>query len=215
MKTVYIVRHCDKPDDDNDPCCSQKGCQRSAALVPFFNRLLTKSPRYLIGPGYQGISACKQRSQRAIQTLMPLSQFYNIPILNRYCTEQTQEQARDILCMNTSDTIIIVWDHDHIASLIGYLLNYADPIIIHDYPSHRFDIIFRITYIDGCSAKLDALLSNIFPDDPTTLPNEYQLFRPHNNVIFSPITLPCCDCRSQRGLIGYNSVTSTCQCTNS
>jgi len=179
---LWIIRHCDKPSNDRDPCCSDKGYERSINWVNFFNKYLQKQEYIKIyTSGFReknnyicdaneinsfNISSTKkcQKSQRMIITSEILydslknNSYDKITLDNKYCIGDEKQLYMQIMNDYNNNRIsnsIVVWEHLSIIDLI-----------------HKFDIqitkwkkeykkYYSIVFIiDIKNKKLDYLIYN-------------------------------------------------------
>jgi hypothetical protein len=149
---ILIIRHCDKPTDDNNPCCSKKGYERAEYWKRYFqhyNNLTTYTAGFRTRPDqclkdfpFNSNHKC-QHSQRMLLT----SYIIGKPIRSGYCVGDEKKLVRDL---NKDENSLIVWEHDGISKILR-LLNVKYPYKID---SSRYDQVITINY--------DKLLSTNF-----------------------------------------------------
>lgn len=181
-KTIYIIRHCDKPKDSkseslqNEPAClcNKQGYYRSALLPSFWRKQLGKKiPSLLIASAFSPENPACNCEQREKLVLIPTSIGYGVDIKTPYCFYQIDETANYI---NNYDGIVIcAWEHNHIPLLAKALGVKED---IAPWPEDRFDIVFKITY-DTKAPKLTIFTQKLnLEGDSNTLPIGYRSNKP-------------------------------------
>ena len=138
--TIYIIRHCDKPKNDNNPCCSKKGYNRSHKWKDYFksynitiyttgfstnqNHCIQSLPFF---PNYK----C-QHSQRMLLTSYIIGKsLHNIHY--NYCVGNEKQMIQDVMEYEKND-VLIVWQHEHIRNILDYLqIDHSNNINIGEY----------------------------------------------------------------------------------
>jgi hypothetical protein len=120
---VIIIRHADKPADDEDVNLSAKGRRRAAAWVSF----LTQDPRVLTNGTPVALFAAgsnkDDHSRRPEETLAPLAKKLELPIQTQFRNRDYALLARE-LTRNpayTGKTVLVCWVHDFMPELAGAL----------------------------------------------------------------------------------------------
>lgn len=123
-----IIRHGEKPPNDDIPGLSARGWQRANALPSLFT---TNGPFASNSPG--AIFAAKPtshgRSIRAELTVRPLSQAVHLPIQTPFEAADFKRLAHFLLHNQRLDgkTVIIAWVHDYIPQLASALGAHSPP----------------------------------------------------------------------------------------
>jgi hypothetical protein len=148
LERIWLVRHCDKPKDTNNPCCSEMGYQRANMWYQYFqswlnpeNKIKVITSRFNkkkvcipnIDTNIENDSDNKcQKSQRMWITgfyiYRDLQIKFNLhSIMNtQYCIGQYKEMLKHILDKeknkekdDTTDAII-VWEHNEMIDIIQH-----------------------------------------------------------------------------------------------
>lgn len=163
---VIIVRHGEKPD--LGPDLSPKGFERAKALSVFFQ---TDSQVLEFGLPI-ALFAQKQHdinnSFRPIQTLTPTAHSLGLPIHAPFLTDQQIEVAQLILNESRYDgrMVLMSWEHDAMKALVTAFGAPTPP----DYPSNRFDLIYKITFTDPANPTFCCGLQKLMKGDQDTVP---------------------------------------------
>jgi hypothetical protein len=152
---IWIIRHCDKPKNRNNPCCSEDGYQRSKYWLPYFqNKINNKEKVQIISSGFNDKYNCIdlssytknscQKSQRMFLTshfiYSSMNKTYSVEYINHFCIGDTYK-ITNFVKNNPFDTII-VWEHNEIIDIIR-MFDYK----VDDWPNHlknMYDIIFMM-----------------------------------------------------------------------
>ena len=108
---VIIIRHAEKPDEGDD--LSLAGRERAAALVPYFlgnlDVLEYKAPVaiYAQGPKTDG------SSRRPVQTVKPLANALNLPVIDKYTREEFPLMVEEVRSRPEYEgkMVLICWEH--------------------------------------------------------------------------------------------------------
>lgn len=138
LKLVFI-RHAEKPEDGDNLNC--QGLNRSMLLPGVLFKKFGK-PNYLYVPS-PGPGRATKRA-RMLQTITPLAAKYNLNINSQYDVEDTKKLSNALL--NENGTIIIVWEHKNIASIVKHLGVNANSL---KWPDGDFDSIWVVTFSKG------------------------------------------------------------------
>jgi hypothetical protein len=168
-KYIWLIRHCDKPADKNNSCCSDYGYKHSDNWYKYFKKYIS-SPPYIYGANYNNEqNQCAtdydynynynskidcQKSQRMYLTAQAINKsirFSKDDVNIDYCTGQYKELAKNTRNINNND-IIVVWEHSEIVDIINYFGINLDkwPNIIDDEYSivFMFDVDHNKLYYD-------------------------------------------------------------------
>ena len=161
---IILLRHAEKPGDDNNPNLSAMGFERARALPALFTNSTTfttnGSPFVLFAarPTLHG-------SRRCVQTLRPtaraLRQILRVP----FGAKNYALLASHVLTNSALDgkTIVICWTHD-------YLPAFAHRLGVNNPPSwdgKTFDRAWVITYDETGNAVFQDLPQHLLPGDST------------------------------------------------
>lgn len=157
LDKVWLIRHCDKTTDSENPCCSQYGYQRADNWYKYFNRYIhpkssiqiyasnyNEKKQCIANNDYKTNSSC-QKSQRmfitglAINDKMTPGQKINID----YCIGEYKELVDTIESSDFNEDII-VWEHKEIVNIINRL-----GIGLSDWPdsaSEEYNVVFMVDY---------------------------------------------------------------------
>jgi hypothetical protein len=167
LERIWLIRHCDKPKDHNNPCCSDKGYIRANSwhyyFLPFWNshdtvKIITSSFNekkiclpHVYPYSFRETGNTCQKSQRMWITGYYLyNNLYTTTVSNLlskinsdYCIGQYKDMLHHVLERNyvkkTSD-LIIVWEHNEIIDIIHHF-----DIPIEKWKNKNiYDLIFMI-----------------------------------------------------------------------
>src|SRR5690242_2506736 len=108
-KTIYIIRHCDKPVDykeegnihEKDCLCSKQGYIRANMLVDFWkDKIQVNDKVAFYASAYSPENDKCSCEQREVLVLLPTATYYKQPVIHNYCFYQIQESANEILNMD-------------------------------------------------------------------------------------------------------------------
>lgn len=140
LKRIWLLRHCDKPKDPYNPCCSHKGYERSNQWATYFNKYL--NPKHYIklySSNFNENKICLakndtnhipipdnqcQKSQRMFLTASSiynnLSLLLNIsPQINsNYCIGESSMLMKSVVKNTEFTDILIIWEHHEIIDII-------------------------------------------------------------------------------------------------
>jgi broad specificity phosphatase PhoE len=158
---IYVIRHGEKPgaskhqdlgvdaDGSHDVhALTPRGWQRSGALAVLFApaagplRGGLRRPTALYAPDYGSPAAT--RGHRTYQTVEGLAGVLGLPI-NTLCAQGKSAELAAAALANTSDVVLICWDHTHIPA-IGTALPTLPDTRLPAWPDDRFDMIWSFTW---------------------------------------------------------------------
>jgi hypothetical protein len=162
-KRVLIIRHAEKPDDEDDPHLTSRGAARAAALPSQFwapPTFPTKNPP-LPNPDYLFATKKSSHSDRPVETVMPLSTALGLELQHHYTDKEHEELAAAILGDGkyAGKTVLICWHHGKIPALATDLVAKSpnrDKVtknIPTRWDEKRFDRIWWLTYDASGNAK--------------------------------------------------------------
>lgn len=157
---IWIIRHCDKPNNPKNPCCSDTGYDRSIGWANYFKDYLGNNNNRIniITSDFHSKTKCVdklnhtknncQKSQRMLLTTYYLSKQlldmnYKIDTINlNYCVGDSGKIFHHIQTMKNTNDIILVWEHHEIVDFIRKynikIRNWKRKV------KHNFDIVFMI-----------------------------------------------------------------------
>ncbi|WP_198171399.1 histidine phosphatase family protein [Mucilaginibacter aquatilis] len=136
---IIIMRHAEKPANGDNLSC--KGFNR-AMMLP---GVLVKKfgvPRYVYVPSPSTGKATK--SGRMLQTVWPLATKYNLTVNSKFDVENTKALAKNI--SNKTGTVLVVWEHNAIRSIIAALGIKADKL---KWKSNDYDSLWIVSIHNG------------------------------------------------------------------
>lgn len=155
-----MIRHAEKPGDSSRSdfgvdvdgshdvhALLPRGWQRSGALAVLFApasgplRAGLLTPTALYSPDYGSPSAT--RGHRTYQTIEGLADLLGLPI-NTLCAEDKPADLAEATLADTSEVVLICWDHKHIPA-IGTALPTMPDTRIPEWPADRFDMTWSFT----------------------------------------------------------------------
>lgn len=150
--TVIIIRHAEKPDKGDNLSCQglNRAMQLPAVLVKQFG-----VPEYVYVPAPSVGKATK--SGRMMQTIWPLAVKYNLTLNSKYDVKQTTALAKNIL--KRSGTVLVVWEHNHIADIAAAL---GVNIRSLSWTGNDYDSIWKVS-VKGSKATLTKTKENLSP----------------------------------------------------
>jgi broad specificity phosphatase PhoE len=155
-KTIFIIRHAEKPDDANDPHLSEKGRRRAAAL-----------------PGYpfsalSAVFAAKTTSEsaRPVETITPLAAARQLEISAEVKDKEFPTLVEHVLAKNfEGKDILICWHHKEIPHLTRALgVNLARSYKWADV----YDRVWVLTYLIDGTVSFEDRPQRLLPGDSAT-----------------------------------------------
>lgn len=181
-KTVYIIRHCDKPANSDEEgalhpgacLCSPQGYERANLLADYFSQRVSGT-RTLVASAFSPDNPRCSCEQRERLVLVPTSIRFGVPINLPCCFQETDAAARFILAQ--TGTVVVAWEHHHIPVLARALGVQAH---LGAWPDDRFDIVFRLEFGGGAnSPELRITTQGLgLSGDSVALPDVYASFQP-------------------------------------
>ncbi|KAH8714150.1 hypothetical protein BGZ61DRAFT_476266 [Ilyonectria robusta] len=136
--TVYLIRHGEKPDDDDITGLSTEGKERAQCLRSVFGASSSYNIGYIMAQAYKSDGS----RQRPYDTILPLAKDLGLTV-DTSCDRDDSDCVVDAVNdYSGSGNILICWEHkrlNNIAEELG-----ADDV--DNYPSGRFDIIWTDPY---------------------------------------------------------------------
>ena len=144
-KQVLIIRHAEKPAAPSGVSLDARGFERAAALPRLF-------PAQFDTPDYILASAPTKRSNRPVETVVPLAQSLYLGIDVRFGKDHVQQVAVELLSeMYAGKTILVCWHRGRIPALAG-ALGVANPPI---WDEGRFDRVWKVEFAGNAAALMD------------------------------------------------------------
>ncbi|RZA07585.1 MAG: histidine phosphatase family protein [Proteobacteria bacterium] len=162
-KRVLIVRHAEKPSDEEN-FLSARGRARAEAIAALFTA--EENERRLGSPELIFAAAPKHAhsSVRPYQTVAPLARALHLKVNLDYTKDETEELARDLLKAPEYDgkTILISWVHKEIPALAEALGATEVPA---KWDGDTYDRIWKINFPRERAGDLIDLPQNALPGD--------------------------------------------------
>ena len=157
-KSVWFIRHCDKPSDGSSDCCSSAGYDRAKAWASYFKGLINTDNTAFVASNYADQGSCKktlgspsptdpacQHSQRMWLTAKEITNqmgLDNTSINTDYCTEDPMKDVAKLIEKQASETLV-VWEHKQIPDIINEL-----GVKLSSWPDNLDDVynlVFRVS----------------------------------------------------------------------
>ena len=211
-KKVFVIRHCDKPEKDDDGMCNLNGYKRATKLANFWGSCKpsanscqndcvgTKNttdywstildtgekPTHLLAAISKGQKKGCTPSNRCCLILNPTAYSHGLIINEKgesYCDFSGEDMANYILKnYSSNDIVIVAWEHKNIPKLINSLG--INPKL-GDWPkdaSDRFDLVFKIDFSTS-KPTLSILTKNFgLPGDDNNDPFNYSSNKKNNSL---------------------------------
>ena len=158
MTAIYVMRHAEKPNGTtqgvdeqgktNPKSLTPRGWERAGALAVFFGApdgLPIPDRIFASGPG-KGQS----RSQRSLETLLPLAAKLNQVPAQTYGKGEEEKLVKELLQLE--GTTLVCWQHEMILAIAKLLLRSAGQSterIPQSWSSERFDVVWSFTRARG------------------------------------------------------------------
>lgn len=159
VRTIFIIRHAEKPDKpppygvDIDGNCDKHsllplGWQRAGALATLFApgrgefRTGLRTPTQLIAPHYGDEK--KNAGHRPYETLLPLRDLVGLDVETPFMEGSEGELGRSVSDAETGVTLIC-WEHKTIPMIANHISTLPETQIPQQWPCERFDIIWSFT----------------------------------------------------------------------
>jgi hypothetical protein len=160
---IIIIRHAEKPPDDNKGSLSLKGQERAMALVPFLTEMLgakdKSSPPFLFATKI----GRKKPDNHTHETLGPLARQLGTRIRAPYANSEYEALARELLSDRVYEgrTVLICWTHTHLPELVK-ALGVSPELPAWD--ENVFDRVLVVTF-EGGKAKMENLPQKLLYGD--------------------------------------------------
>ncbi|HEX3146713.1 MAG TPA: hypothetical protein VHR66_01350 [Gemmataceae bacterium] len=162
-REVFIIRHAEKPLDENDVHLNQAGRNRAEAIPKLFQKSDTR-PDPLPKPDFLFAAKNSKHSHRTVETIAPLAKKLKMDIDTRFDSEDFAILAKEVLTnpRYANKTIFISWRHGHIPDLARALKATDAP---DNWKDRVFDQIWTITYGAGGKAMFAKHQQALMPGD--------------------------------------------------
>ncbi|KAL6789183.1 hypothetical protein J3E68DRAFT_430414 [Trichoderma sp. SZMC 28012] len=132
-QTVYLIRHGEKPDDDDDPNLSAQGVQRAQCLRNVFGASSQYNIQYIIAEKPKDGARI-----RALNTVTPLANDLGLTV-DTSCGKTKSDCVADLVNdYKGSGNILICWEHNELTNIVESLGVKKGP----DYPDDSFNLIW-------------------------------------------------------------------------
>lgn len=149
--TVLLIRHAEKPPVGSH--LSWLGVERAERLPQLFNGPEAAPPHNLPRPAFLFAAHAGKRSNRPVETLIPLSKALHVPINTDFGDFDSKRLARLLLRGEYAGAVVLVsWRHDRLPEL-ATALGATPPY--KKWPDPQFDRLWRIDYRDGVPVVTD------------------------------------------------------------
>ncbi len=158
MKTIFVIRHAEKPDGTNqgvdetgatdEEALIVRGWQRAGALAVFFG-----SREGLPAPDRIFASAAERhhktpdgkvgsKSERPVETVTPLAAKLGHKIDDTYAKGQESDLVKAVTALDGKT--LVCWQHEAIPEIAGLILGGSNAVP-SSWPEDRFDVVWRFT----------------------------------------------------------------------
>jgi hypothetical protein len=158
--TILLIRHGEKPEVGIH--LSPTGVERSKALPQLFGGPTAPPPHNLPKPDFLFATKAGAKSDREVDTLLPLSEAMKMPISHEVADKEFATLATELLSGKYAGKIVLVcWHH---GSLPGFARALGVTPPYDKWPDPQFDRVWRIDYKDG-KPTLTELPEALLPGD--------------------------------------------------
>jgi broad specificity phosphatase PhoE len=163
-RQVMLIRHAEKPADDDSIHLSAEGQRRAEALSKLFERSRDR-PDPFPKPDFIFATRPSKHSNRPVETVTPLAKSLNRYLFAEFENDEYSKLAAELLTNSSykGKAVLVCWHHGTIADL-ARKLNAAD--VPDHWKDSAFDRVWVITYSGG-SGTLQKRHQHLMPvDDP-------------------------------------------------
>jgi hypothetical protein len=148
---IILIRHAEKPADQENPHLSRAGVRRAERLVSFITTDPAMTRFGLPVAVFATQSTKHDNGQRSQETVAPLAGALKLPIQTPYLGKDYAALARLILGnpAYAGKTVLICWNHEEIPQLVAALGVTPEP---PKWDGSVFDRVYVISYRDGKAA---------------------------------------------------------------
>ncbi len=119
-KTIYVIRHGEKPNDDKKIDLSVHGFSRSKYLINYWNNQNVPNPDIIYC--FKNNNGIQNRSYELME---PLNKQYNIPINCDFRDKKDESKmVEHVLTKNEDKIVLICWEHENIPLVINLIYGY-------------------------------------------------------------------------------------------
>ena len=148
---IILIRHAEKPADEEDPHLSPAGVRRAERLVSFITTDPAMTRFGLPVAVFATQSTKHDNGQRTQETVAPLAKALKLPVQTPFLGKDYGGLAKLILAnpAYAGKTILICWNHEELPQLAGALGVTPEP---RKWKGSVFDQVYIISYHDGKAA---------------------------------------------------------------
>jgi hypothetical protein len=160
VRTIFIIRHGEKPDtpppygvdvdgNQNEHSLLPRGWERAGALATLFApsggqfRTGLKTPTQLIAPDYG--SAKNDAIHRTHETILPLEQLLGLNVDTPFSEGNEAELGKSVADAQTGITLIC-WEHKAIHLIANNIPTPSGTKIPQSWPEGRFDVVWSFAF---------------------------------------------------------------------
>jgi len=162
--TVLLIRHAEKPpDDDPSVHLSAEGKKRADALPGLFEMSKIR-PDPFPKPAFVFAAANSMKSHRSVETVLPLAEAFDLKLRTPLKNEDFAKLAKHVLTdpKYAGKTVLICWHHGTMPQLARALGATDAP---GDWKGSAFNRVWRIDFGDGGKATFRDLPQKLLPGD--------------------------------------------------
>jgi phosphohistidine phosphatase SixA len=143
-KSLFLMRHAERPEDPKDPDLAAAGVERAKRLAQWLPSIMGAAPQFIFA------TAISKHSARPYETVKPLSKATGVPIRATFADQDYAALAEEVTTDPACDDAVIVvcWHHGHIPPLARALGAPAgscpDP-----WPEATFDLVLKFDFGAG------------------------------------------------------------------
>jgi hypothetical protein len=156
-KTVLLIRHGEKPEEGIH--LSPAGVERAKAIPQLFG---AAAPHNLPKPDFLFATLAGKKSDREVDTLLPLSEAMKMPISHEVADKDFATLATELLSGKYAGKVVLVCWHHGALPEFAKALGVTPPY--EKWPDEQFDKVWRIDYAGG-KATLTELPQALMPGD--------------------------------------------------
>lgn len=143
-RSVFLMRHAEKPDDPTDPNLAPAGVERAKRLANWLPSKMEDSPKFIFA------ASPSKHSARPYETVKPLSKAVGVPINATFADQDYSALAEELLVdpVYANAVVVVCWHHGHIPSFARDLKAAAgtcpDP-----WPDGLFNLVLKFDFRSG------------------------------------------------------------------
>lgn len=167
-KQILLVRHAEKPDDDQDIHLTSRGAARAAALPSLFviPPTFPSKPASFATPDFIFATKESKHSNRPVETVAPLAKALNDMTIHQ--KDSNDEYAKLAVKIFEKDkyankTILICWHHGTMPELTQAIIAHAKngPSLKNQVPKHWKDAVFDRVWIVTFESSGNAAFADV------------------------------------------------------